>query len=273
MKILVIDRDRQAVEEIESICSDMDDVELVLEPIKSTALDMIRRQKFDAVFFDPAPQNELRSFIIGARRGISHYSPIIVTSRQLDLRDVRIQGANDGLAKPVDVDEFKKRLENVGNLNRLIVRLSDEKGDFPSRDGVIAKSAFYQIFISCLDRADRYGEVSFLTFARVENIDEIRRDHGDAIADETNENLKRYVMQTRRLSDIAGRTDDNEICLMLVRPGSDDEHILAFNRFSQSMAEYCELISVNKIKTEVKIYMMELPTGEIAHQKIFCHNI
>lgn len=269
MKIMVIDRDRQAVEEIETICENMADIELVVEPIKNNALETLRREKFDAVFFDPAPQNELRSFIIGARRGIAHYNPIIVSSRQLDVRDIRAQGANDSLSKPITVESFKKKLENAKNLNELIARLSDEKEDFPSREGVISKSAFYQIFISCLDRADRYGEVSFLTFARIENIDAIRRDHGDEVADEVNENLKRYTMRIRRLSDIAGRTASNEICLMLVRPANEDEPKLAFNRFSESMAEYCELISTKDAKAEIGVYMMELPTGEIAYKKIF----
>lgn len=269
MKIMVIDRDRQAVEEIESICAEIPDMEVVIEPIKNNALETLRRDKFDAVFFDPAPQNELRSFVIGARRGISHYNPIIVTSHQLDVSEARNQGANDGLNKPFDADIFKKKLQNAGNLNTLIERLSDDSEDFESKEGVISKSAFNQIFISCLDRADRYGETSFLTFARIENIDAIRRDHGDETADEINENLKKYTMRIRRLSDIAGRTASNEICLMLVRPSNDEEPKLAFNRFSESMEEYSELISVGDAKAEICVYMMELPTGEIAYRKLF----
>lgn len=269
MKIMVIDRDRQAVEEIEALCADMTGIELVIEPIKNTALETLRREKYDAVFFDPAPQNELRSFVIGARRGIAHYNPIIVMSHQLDDINVHGQGANDSLLKPFDRDIFKGKLENARNLNALIDRLSNEDEDFPSREGVISKSAFNQIFISCLDRADRYGEESFLTFARIENIDAIRREHGDDVADEICENLKKYTMRIRRLSDIAGRTAQEELCLMLVRPSNEDEPKLAINRFAESMAEYCELISVGTARAEICVLMMALPTGEITYKKLF----
>lgn len=269
MKIMVIDRDRAAVEQIETICRDIPSLELVIEPIKNNALEALRANQFDAVFLDPAPQNDLRPFVIGARRGISHYNPIIVVSHQLGMTDVRAHGANDLLAKPFDVAGFKKRLENMRTLNQLIAHLSDESVDFPSKEGVISKSAFYQIFISCLDRADRYGEETYLTFASVANIDEIRKEHGDAVAEEICENLKKYTMRIRRLSDIAGRTAPEEICLMLSRPANDEEPKMAINRFAESMAEYIELIPVNDIKVTINVKMIAIPTGEVTYDQNF----
>ena len=269
MKIMVIDRDRDAVEQIETICRDIPDMELVIEPIKNNALDALRANQFDVVFLDPAPQNDVRPFVIGARRGIAHYNSIIILSHQLSSADVRAHGANDLLAKPFDVADFKKRLENIRNLNRLIAHLSDESIDFPSKEGVISKSAFYQIFISCLDRADRYGEETYLTFASISNIDDIRAQHGDAIADEVCENLKKYTMRIRRLSDIAGRTAPEEICLMLSRPANADEPKMAINRFVESMEEYAELIPAGDAKPIINVKMMAIPTGEITFDKDF----
>jgi PleD family two-component response regulator len=269
MKIMVIDRDRDAVEEIEEICRDIPSMELVIEPIKNNALDTLRQNKFDVVFLDPAPQNDLRPFVIGARRGIAHYNPIIVSSRQLSKEEARSQGANDVLPKPFDVADFKKRLENMRNLNQLIDRLEDDSIDFPSKEGVISKSAFYQIFISALDRADRYGEETYLTFARIANIDEIRAEHGDEIANEVCENLKKYTMRIRRLSDIAGRTATEEICLMLSRPSNADEPVMAINRFAESMAEYAELIAVGDATPVINVQMMAIPSGEVTFEKDF----
>lgn len=269
MKIMIIDRDRDAVEQIEKICGDIPQIDLTIEPIKNNALENLRQNRFDAVFIDPAPQNDLRPFVIGARRGIGHYNPIIVLSHQLDQENARKQGANDVLPKPFDVADFKKRLENMRNLNQLVEHLADESIDFPSKDGVISKSAFYQIFISCLDRADRYGEETYLTFARVANIDDIRAQHGDAVAEEVCDNLKKYTMRIRRLSDIAGRTAKEEICLMLSRPANAEEPKMAINRFAESMAEYAELIAVGDTKPVIHVSMMAIPTGEITFEKDF----
>lgn len=269
MKIIVIDRDRAAVEEIETICNTIPGMELVLEPIKNNALEALRTGKFDAVFLDPAPQNDLRPFVIGARRGITHYNPIIVMSHQLTRAQACGLGANDVLPKPFETGDFKKRLENMRNLNQLIERLQDDSIDFPSKDGMISKSAFYQIFISALDRADRYGEETYLTFATIENIDAIRVQSGDAVADEICANLKKYTMRIRRLSDIAGHTAPEEICLMLSRPANPDEPKMAIKRFAESMTEYAELIAAGGAKPVIHVRMMALPSGELTYENRF----
>ncbi len=270
MKIMVIDRDRECVEQIQDICQGMNDVELVLEPIKNTALETLRANPFDAVFFDPAPQNnELRAFMIGVRRGNPHYTPLTVMSHHMSHEDIVSMGANDCLTKPFDADAFKMKLENLKRLSSLNKRLADESEDFPSRDGLISKSAFNQIFISALDRADRYGEETYLTFASIKNIDDIRANHGDDAANEICENLKKYTMRIRRLSDIAGRTARHEICLMLMRPANADEPKMAIKRFADSMAEYAELISTSDVKAVIEVTMMALPSGEITFSQEF----
>jgi len=270
MKIMVIDRDRDSVEKIENLCRDMGGIELVIEPIKNNALELLRTDAFDAVLFDPAPQNnELRGFVIGVRRGNPQYLPIIIMSHQLSLDEVMSMGANDYIAKPLDIDVTKSKIENVKKIISLNKKLSDEQEDFPSRDGLISKSAFNQIFISSLDRADRYGEKTYLTFVGIKNIDDIRRDHGDTIADEICENLKTYTMRIRRLSDIAGRTAKSEICLMLMRPANDEEPKMAINRFVEAMAEYAELIKMPNVETVISVSMMAIPSGEITFYQEF----
>jgi PleD family two-component response regulator len=267
---MVIDRDRAFVEEIEKICEQIDDVNLVIEPIKNNAIEMLRSDHFDAVFFDPAPQNnELRGFMIGARRGNPQYTPIIVTSHQLSLNDVMGMGANDYLPKPITAEAFKEKIDNMRRLSSLNCRLADESEDFPSKEGLISKSAFNQIFISALDRADRYGEQTYLTFARIKNIDDIRKNHGDDPANEICDNLKKYTMRIRRLSDIAGRTAAHEICLMLMRPANEEEPKMAIKRFADSMAEYAELISTASTKATISVEMMAIPSGEITFSQEF----
>ena len=270
MKIMVIDRDRTVVDEIESLCAMMDDVELVIEPIKNNAIENLKKEQYDAVFFDPAPQNdELRGFMIGVRRGNPYYTPIVVMSHNLSFDDAMSNGANDHISKPFDKNIFIQKLENMRRLTQFNTQLCDETEDFPSREGIISKSAFNQIFISCLDRADRYGEETYLTFATIKNIDEIRSKHGDDAAMSVCDNLKKYTMRIRRLSDIAGRTAQHQICLMLVRPANADEPKMAISRFSESMAEYAELIALKDVETVITVSMMRLPSGEIIFTKDF----
>ena len=270
MKIMLIDRDRDVVEAVEGICREMDGVELTIEPIKNNAIDAARADHYDAIFFDPAPKNEeMRALMIGVRRGNPNYTPVIVMSHQLSLDESRAAGANDYIQKQFDADGFKKKLENLKKLSGFNKQLADESIDFPSKDGVISKSAFNQIFISCLDRADRYGEETYLSFATVKNIDEIRAQHGDDVANDICENLKKYTMRIRRLSDIAGRTAENQICLMLTRPANADEPRMAITRFADSMSEYAELISVGDAKAIISVEMMAIPSGEITYSKSF----
>lgn len=267
---MLIDRDRDIVEEIERICRDMGGVDLTIEPIKNNAIDAARADNFDAIFFDPAPKNEeMRALMIGVRRGNPNYTPIIIMSHQLSLDESRAAGANDYMKKQFDGEAFKKKLENLKQLGEFNKQLQDESIDFPSKDGVISKSAFNQIFISCLDRADRYGEETYLTFATVKNIDDIRTQHGEDVAQEICSNLKKYTMRIRRLSDIAGHTAENQVCLMLTRPANADEPRMAITRFAESMAEYAELISIADTKAIINVRMMALPSGEITYSKDF----
>lgn len=270
MKIMVIDRDRGVADEIESLCKSAGNIGLTIEPIKNKAIESLKNNQYDAVFFDPAPQNdELRTFVIGARRGNPNYTPIVAMSHNLSLDEAQSNGTNDFIQKPFNSDVFIEKLENMHRLVTLNQQLSDESEDFPSRDGIISKSAFNQIFISCLDRADRYGEATYLMFSTIKNIEAIRANHGDETAALICENLKKYTMRIRRVSDIAGRSAQHQICLMLLRPTTPDEPKMAVSRFAESMAEYAELISTKEVRAVVTVSMMELPTGHVIFSKDF----
>jgi len=268
MKILVIDRDRTSLETVESLCSENDNIDLTVETTKNAAMERLKNERFDAIFIDPAPQNdELRPFIIGMRRMCEAYTPIIVTSHKLDEADAKKAGAADILPKPIDRDVFCQLITNIQSFSLFYKKLNDETDHFPSADGVISKPAFNQIFISCLDRADRYGDKTFLMFTRIENIDDIRQKHGPEIANDLCDKLKYYTTKTRRLSDIAGRTGANEICLMLLRPNNDEEPMLAVERLSESIKGCHNLIAVDDVSATVSVSLMAIPSGEILFKK------
>ena len=269
MRILLLDRDRETVERFEEMFSRKPDIDLVVEPIKNNAIELTRTQQFDCVLFDPAPKNdEMRGFIIGVRRGSAFYTPIIVMSHQVDPEEAYKAGANSFIKKPfASDDEILNKIDEIMNLREFGTQLRDESSDFPSKDGLISKSAFLQLYISSLDRADRYGEETYLTIATVNNIDQIRANHGDDIANDVCANLKKYAMRIRRLSDIAAHTAENQICLMLMRPANREEPKMAIERFTDSMSEYVELISVGEAKANVNVKMMAVPSGHITFSK------
>jgi len=268
IRILVVDRDQESVDYIKRMQEDIGLVDVVFEPSKARAVELMQTEKFNAVFFDPAPETEdLRSFVIRARRENKNYVPITVISRHTQAHEALACGANDYLPKPLDIDDFKAKIKNMKNLTELITRLKEDHNDYASRDGVISKTAFYQIFTSCLDRADRYGEETYMIFVRIDNIHDLQGMYGDELAEQLCDKLKKYTVRIRRLSDVVGRTAINELCLMIVRPVNHNEPFMAVNRFADSMADYSDLICISDAKAHISVHMMALPTGKIMFSK------
>jgi len=267
MKILIIDRDRDNCEHMQEMLMDTG-AEIIFEPIKNKAVDMMRQQTYDAVFLDPTPQNELRAFIMGVRRTLGTFPPIIITGHDLDRKAVMAAGANDYLAKPFDKETLLKQVEGSARIVATSAQMADESEDFPSKDGIIAKSAFNQLYITCLDRADRHGERSFLIFAEVSNLDEIAAKDGPEAAAKVADALRKNISRTRRTSDIAGHIKPAQFCLLLLRPQREDEPFLAAKRFGDNLRENHDLISTTPTKAILKVWLLEIPTGAIPAEHV-----
>ena len=117
---------------------------------------------------EPSPQSDSRPFVLGLRRALrqGEYPYILLCSHQADADACTKSGANDFLTKPLDTKLLRHRIDNVARYSELSSYLSDLEVDYPSKDGVIAKSAIYQLFLAAIDRADRYGEKVFVVFSR-----------------------------------------------------------------------------------------------------------
>jgi len=263
MKLLVIDRDRANCEQMEEYLKDSG-IEASFEPIRAKAVDAFKAGGYDAIFIDPAPQGEVRPFVIGIRRSTASFPPIIVMAHDMTREQVMAVGGNAHLAKPLDKGDFLTKAQNAGRLSDVIRMMADDRADFPSKDGIIAKSAFNQLFITCLDRADRYGENSYLIFADVDNLDEIAAKDGAEAAATVADNLRRTISRTRRLSDIAGHIEQARFCLLLLRVAKEDEPFLAANRFAEALKENHDLISTSATPAVLKVWLFGIPSGEIA---------
>lgn len=267
-KVMIVDRDRETTDLIEAVMDNLGLVEIDFEPVRNRAIERIQEGRYNAVFFDPSPNTEeLRAFIIGARRNNNNYVPITVMSRQVDDSEAFACGANDHLPKPLSVEDFKSKIRNMKNMTDLIERFKDDHKDSVSRDGVISKTAFYQIFISCLDRADRYGEETYLIFVRIDNIHDLQSIYGESVVEDICDKMKKYTVKIRRLSDIVGRTSTNELCLMIVRPMNQNEPLMAVQRFADSIADYAPMISAGDAKAQLSVHLMAIPSGRVVFSK------
>lgn len=260
MKILVIDRDTLTTQLISSRLQ-MFGHDVVVEAVKNNALERLAAESYDTIFIDPAPLSNARPVILGIRRSVRAYPYIVLMSQSMEREEAIKSGANDLLLKPIDASGIEKMVQNADRLTSLIRRVGDESEDFPSAGGVIAKSAFNQLFLSCLDRADRYGERSFLVFIGVKNYDEILGMDGPYAAQTIAARLSQTLVRLRRQSDIIAQTGKSEYVLMLQRPQYETEPMEAAARFAEALGKNEDLGIAGSSRVELFVSLIDLPVG------------
>lgn len=262
MKILVIDRDTLATQLVRSRLEAMGH-NVVEEPVKNNAIARLEREDFDAVFFDPAPLNNARPVVLSIRRAVRNYPYVVLMSQDMDRSEALKSGANDIMVKPLDGMDLERMVKNAQRLTALIRRIGDESEDFPSAGGVIAKSAFNQLFLSCIDRADRYGERSFLLFIEIKNYTELLNVDGKYAAEYAVAKLSQYLVRLRRQSDIIAQTGRGEFCLMLQRPLYETEPMEAANRFGEALAKFSDVVPSDSANVDLSVTLIDLPVGAL----------
>lgn len=270
MRILVSDRDRLASQMITSRLA-QGGHEVIEESVKNAAIERVQGQALDLVFFDPAPLTNARPFILGLRRSLSSYAYIVMLTHNIAPEDAMRAGVNHLLAKPLDQEALDGILVHAKRLSELVTWMGDVAQDFPSAGGVIAKSAFNQLFLSAMDRADRYGEPSSLLKIGIDNFQDIALDDGRQAADYVASKLAHHLVRLRRQSDIIGQTGDSEFCLLLQRPQTPQEPIDAANRFAASINELTDIASSGGASTHISVSLINLPTGEKSVEHTITH--
>jgi DNA-binding response OmpR family regulator len=262
MKILINDHEAAATELLASRIRQTGHT-VVMESNRQDALARLENEEFGAVIIDPAPQTQLRQVVTPLRRSGRGYLYIMLTGAGASIKDALAAGANDIFAKPYDMGEIETRLQNMDRLQRLIRHIGDEREDFPSAGGVIAKSAFNQLFLSCIDRAGRYAERSYVLFMQVANHKRILADHGDQAARFTAAKLASHLVNLRRQSDIIAQTGQAEFALLLQRPIFETEPIEAANRFALSLKKLTDYGAHPGAEVVLRLDLVELPSGAL----------
>ncbi|MBU0800620.1 MAG: diguanylate cyclase [Alphaproteobacteria bacterium] len=262
MKILVIDRDTLSTQLVKSRLEAMGHT-VVEEPVKNNAIARLEREDFDAVFFDPAPLNNARPVVLSIRRSVRNYPYVVLMSQDIDRAEALKSGANEIMVKPLDGSDLERMVKNAQRLTALIRRVGDESEDFPSAGGVISKSAFNQLFLSCIDRADRYGERSFLVFIEIANYTDLLNVDGKYAAEYAVAKLSQYLVRLRRQSDIIAQTGRGEFCLMLQRPMYETEPMEAANRFGEALNKFADVVPSESATVDIAVTLLDLPIGAL----------
>lgn len=260
MRVLIVDRDELSSKMLAAKLS-AEGHEVVEQVSKNDALDMITRDHFDVLMIDPSPLTSPRPVILNIRRNIKNYPYIFLLSEGINLEEAIRSGTNDLLAKPLDVTALPEKMASAAILTSLVARISDDSEDYPSAGGVIAKSAFNQLFLSALDRADRYGEKSFVIFIAMENIVEVQSLDGPYAAEYALAKLSQHLVKQRRQSDIIGQTAKAEYALLLQRPIYETEPEEAAARFAEGLQEAVTTMSSGASPIRLSLRLIELPTG------------
>ena len=268
MKILVVDRE-DITSELMSSRLDPLGHKITAEPVKNNAVDRLVKEEYDIIFIDPAPLTSAQPVILNLRRATARYSYIVQMGAETPQTEAIQSGANDAIHKPIDPDLLDTSIENASYLLSLIRRIGDDSEDFPSAGGIIAKSAFNQLFLSAIDRADRYGERTFIVFIGMKNYHNIYENEGPYAADYLVAKLSKYLVRLRRQSDIIAQTESFEYALLLQRPLYETEPLEAANRFAEAITDFPDMFKTDGEAPEIYVQLIDLPVGS----RIIRHDI
>ncbi|MCD8562844.1 MAG: diguanylate cyclase [Alphaproteobacteria bacterium] len=260
MRVLIVDRDELSSKMLASKLGEAGH-DVVLQGSRNDALEMATKESFDALIIDPSPLTSPRPVILNIRRNVKNYPYILLMGEGITLEEAIKSGANDILPKPLDLAGLPEKIENAALLSALVARIGDDSEDFPNSGGIIGRSAFNQLFLSALDRADRYGEKSCVIFIAMDNFVEIQGLDGAYAAEYALARLSQFLVRHRRQSDIIGQTAKAEYALLLQRPHYETEPDEAAQRFAEALQAEVEASSTEAALVQISLRLIELPTG------------
>jgi len=269
VKILLIDRDEASSNQIALRLQSMG-YEVMVETSREAAVEMVGKQDFKIIIADPAPLREPRQFFTALRNASKSY-PYIIMLNHDEPENILKAGANKFLNKPADPTVLEKTILEATDLLQLRGKLSDLKTDYPSERGIISKSAFNQIFLSCVERADRHGEPTYCLFIRVENHRQLSADSPDA-AKLATAKLAHQLSATRRQSDILGQLDEAEYAVLFLLISSEGEPREATLRFVDNLSAAKGFKDRPELDVIINLRLVELPSGATLLNKSFSAN-
>lgn len=265
MRILIIDRDRQSVEALQGWLQQQGH-DVVAEPVRKTALDMLNEQPFDMVAIDPAPLTSVRQIALPLRwEQRDDYPYLVLLGHDTDYAELIRSGMNDKLAKPFHEQSVSNVIQNAERLTGFMKKLQTGNAVEPAESRLFGQRPFYQLVLSALDRAYRYNEQAFLLHIRLTNSEALLSRLGPEQTGVVLTELGKYLNKLCRMSDFLGHTDVTEFVLLLLRPALDREPQDAAERFAMTLKDF-QAQMANTIKPEFLIELWSLPSASVEEQ-------
>ena len=260
MKILVIDRDEISANLLKSRLEPVGH-QVTYHAVRSEGALDVAKSDFDVVFIDPSPMTNPKPMVVNVRRHIRYYPYMVLMSESFNKDQALGFGFNDLLSKPFNPLRIDETIESAKRFLDIAKHLRDGSEDFPSAGGIISKSAINQLFLSCIDRADRYSERTYALFICLKNFKQISVQTGTYEAEVASAKMAQHIVRLRRASDIIGQVNANEFALLLLRPTDEKEPIEAAARFADSLATCSDILSKPDMHVEILVTLVEIPTG------------
>ena len=262
MKIIVIDRDSLTNQLLTSRL-EAKGHRVSVEANKNTAFNLLRAELFDCIMVDPSPLSEARPVIVGIWKnlhpGLKPY--ILLLSKTATTEEAVLAGTNDQLRKPLDQQELETK---IGNAQRLqdITRWLAHEDNIHSGAGMIGKAAFYQLFLSAMDRAFRYGERCMIIFIALENHVEMRAATEPEEFEEKLTELSKQMTYMRRQSDEIARLSLHDFAVLLQRPQQETEPMNTIDRFSEFLTRFHSNFQGSCPAPRLRLTLVEMPQGQ-----------
>lgn len=236
------------------------------------AIDTIQKDHYELVFLplDGAPDT-MRETVNKIRRSAVNYIYIAAIFHDEHAKQSGQTQANCGLVNNATLPQaLETTMQNAQRLKTLIDVIGNNNIDFPSAGGIIARSAFNQLFLSALDRGNRYAELSSILTISLENYQELFNIGGNYIVDYTTALFSKTLVDIRRQSDIIGQIKNHAFSLLLQMPKTETEPVDAARRFAETLSQNSALKEAAPIPVRLKVSLVTLPTGELRFEE-FVH--
>ena len=271
MKILVIDKESLTNQLMLSKLSAAGH-EVVVEPNKNIAIDRLKDEWFDCIMLDPSPLSEARPIILvllkNIKSEIKPYLILLTKNEEMTTGQAILSATNDFLLKPLNMENIEETIKNAARFLDIFKYLSSEDNRSKNLKGIINKEAFFQLFLSSLDRAYRYGERSLIVFINIGNYDEIKKTLDDKALQEFNSKIAEKANLMRRQSDVVGLVSERDYAILLQRPQYEAEPLDAISRFAGELEKFIdEVKSSISINIEFDLDLVEIPQGILHSNK------
>jgi len=270
MKILVMDKDDLTNKLIVSKLSAAGHT-VVAESNKNNALELFKKEGFDCVMLDPAPLSEPAPIVFSiwnnVNKDIKPYIILLTKSEDMTTNKAILSKTNDFLLKPLNMEDIE---EKVSNAKRFldVFRFMAEEGETENLKGIINKQAFYQLFLSALDRAFRYSERSLIVFINISNFDKIKNSVSKEELAEFHCKIAEKMALMRRQSDVVGCIGESDYSILLQRPQYETEPLDAIARFSDELDKFVKSFKVGGIEVNFDLDLIEIPQGVLHSKKV-----